>query len=295
MGVEHREELLEAAPHRAVEKRATLFGCHGDALLPEGSPRDEARSAALHGHAELLAESLVVHAGREHRPGRGDRGGHRLARGQRAGVLELEQLRATRLQEDGAVADQIAPASRERCRGFVVQAVRHRLDDAQELLPAAVVERRPDQLRGVAVDVLAVRPDEDHDLGSCCTALTCSGGAEAIDQPRPAQPADGVETIRLDPHQEPHIAGQRTALDDLDHGNVRIEKHRAGVAPYGVDDVVLDRTLRLGVGRQPGRLQHLDQRVAVIGGYDGQPAAGVGDPRQRGDLGRREVLVATLC
>ena len=176
-----------------------------------------------------------------------------------------------------------------------VQAVRHRLDDAQELLPAAVVERRPDELRGVAVDVLAVRPDEDHDLGSCCTALTCSGGAEAIDQPRPAQPADGVEAIRLDPHQEPHIAGQPTALDDLDHGNVRIEKHRAGVAPYGVDDVVLDRTLRLGVGRQPGRLQHLDQRVAVIGGYDGQPAAGVGDPRQRGDLGRREVFVATLC
>jgi hypothetical protein len=33
----------------------------------------------------------------------------------------------------------------------------------------------------------------------------------------------------------------------------------------------------------------------VIGGYDGQPAAGVCDPRQRGDLGRREALLAILC
>jgi hypothetical protein len=43
--------------------------------------------------------------------------------------------------------------------------------------------------------------------------------------------------------------------------------------------------LRLGVGRKPCRFKRLDERVTVVGGDDGEQSAGVGDPRQRADLG----------
>ena len=159
----------------------------------------------------------------------------------------------------------------------------------------AVLERRPDQLGGVALKALTIRPEEDHDLGGVRPARAGSRRAEAVDQPRTAKPADGVEAIGLDPDQQPHIAGQRPALDDLRHGNIGIEEHRAGVSAYGVDDVVLDRALCLGAGRKPGRLQHLDQRVAVIGSDDGEPPGRICDPHQGAYLCGREIVGAILC
>jgi len=71
----------------------------------------------------------------------------------------------------------------------------------------------------------------------------------------------------------------------MHHGDVRVEQHRAGVAPYRIDDVVLDRALRLGVGRKPRRFKRLDERVTVVGGDDGEQSAEVSDPCQRADLG----------
>jgi hypothetical protein len=149
-----------------------------------------------------------------------------------------------------------------------VPAVGHRLDDAQEALPGAVLEGAADKLRRIAVEVLTVGPEKDHDLGRRCPAHACPGRAEAVDQPCPAQPTGHLEAVGLDPDQEPHVGGQRTTLDDVHHGDIRVEEHRAGITAYGVDDVVLDRALRLGVGGPPCRLEHLDERVAVVGSDD---------------------------
>ena len=76
-------------------------------------------------------------------------------------------------------------------------------------------------------------------------------------------------------------------------GDVGVEEHRTGVAPYGVDDVVLDRALHLGVGGQPSRFEHLDERIAVVDRDDGEASAGIGDPRER--AGSASVRVAVIA
>ena len=83
--------------------------------------------------AQLVAERLVVDAGREHRPRHVDRVGHAPAPARAARVLELEDLRAALLQEDRAVDDEVLLAGGELLRALVVEPVGHQLHHAEQV------------------------------------------------------------------------------------------------------------------------------------------------------------------
>ena len=95
-----------------------------------------------------------------------------------------------------------------------------------------------------------------------------------VDQARPAQPVLLLVAVGLDSHEQPHVAREHVAVDDVRQRHVGVEQHRAGVAPDGVDEIGLERALLLRGARHAERVQHVDERLAVIGGDDGEAVAG---------------------
>src|SRR4051812_6102590 len=163
-GVEDPEHLGHATAARVGEESALLRRGQPDRLLPKRAAGDEPVRPAVHRRAQLPTERLVVDAGGEHGPGDVKRVGHARALLLAPRVLELQDPRAALLQQHGALPYEVRLAGRERSGLLVVEAVGHELDDAEQAGPAAVLERRPDELRGVAVEVLAIRSQEDHTL-----------------------------------------------------------------------------------------------------------------------------------
>src|SRR5439155_19216696 len=107
-----------------------------------------------------------------------------------ARVLELEDPRTALLEQDGALAHEVRLAGRERLGRLVVEAVGHELDDTEQAGLAAVRERGPHELRGIAVQVLAIGAQEDNDLGGRGAESARARRAEPVDQTRSAQAVD---------------------------------------------------------------------------------------------------------
>ena len=119
---------------------------------------------------------------------------------------------------------------------------------------------------GVAVVVLAIRAQEDHHLGRGRAERAGAGRAEAADQRRAAQAVALLVAVGLDAHDEPDVARHEVAVDERGQRDVGIEQHGARVAADGVDEVGLERALGLGRAGDAERVEHRDQRVAVVGG-----------------------------
>ena len=150
----------------------------------------------------------------------------------------------------------------------------------------AVLERLPDHAGGVAVEVLPVGAQERHHLRRVGAARPCALGAEARDQRGPAEPVLFVVAVRLDPHEQPHVTREHVAVDDVGERHIGVEQHRAGLAPDRVDEIGLERSLLLRGARHPERVEHVDERLAVIGGDDGKAIAGRPDLLQGAAFGR---------
>ena len=124
------------------------------------------------------------------------------------------------------------------------------------------------------------------------TFAAVAPSARAPSAPRPAispdrrSPSSLLVAVGLDPHDQPDVAREHVAVDDVGQRHVGVEQHRARVAADGVDEVGLERALLLGRARHAERVEHVDERLAVIGGDDGEAVAGRPDLLQGPALGR---------
>ena len=91
--------------------------------------------------------------------------------------------------------------------------------------------------------------------------------------------------VGLDPHDQADVAGGQPAVDDAGERDVGVEQHGARLAADGVDEVGLERALLLGPAGDAEAVEHVDERLPVVGGDHGEAAAGGGDLLQRPPLG----------